>query len=227
MNNLSVKNLIEFRRFSDRRKTNFVYKLKTPIEDKAKSDGGNYWSRSIGALITAYKLNDNSIIKKRLELIEQDYQKSDRKQTKEMYQRNIDILYNFEEFDFSEVRPDEDLKFLQKPTSKSVINFNGIPVKILPSHVFSYGDKEVSYIGGVWFVVWLEGYKKSDLGVFCETIYRYLYKHYSNDFIIDPKDCIAVDALSAEVVTYKQVIEKEIPSLLNSTIVSINELRLR
>jgi hypothetical protein len=221
MRKSSIKNLIEFRRFSKIRKASFVRRLKTKAEDKSNSDGGNYWVRSITALSSAFRYNDNQIVKDRLEAIQEDFEITDRKQTKVMYQRNMDILYNFEDYDFSTLRPSDELTFLSKPKEKSLLDIGGLPIQIIPNHIFSYEVNDKKYIGGIWFVTWLDGYKKSDLGINSEAIFTYLKKHYSKDYKIMPKDCIVVDASSMNVVTYQQIVDGEIPSLLGLTIAII------
>ena len=224
MNKLPIKKLVEFRRFSEQRRSNFATKLKTPVEAKPKGDGGNYWVRSISALSTSFKFNDNSIIRERLQSLEEDLAITELKRTKVMYQRNIDILYNYEDYDFSDIRPSDDLTFHSKPIYKSLLEINGIPVQILPNHVFSYGDDKQPNIGSIWFVTWLDGFKVGDLGIYSEVIYRYLSKHYSKDFTIVPEDCMVMDASSTQVVTYKQIIEGEVPSLLDSTLATLRGL---
>ncbi|MCH2490859.1 MAG: hypothetical protein MK211_11985 [Flavobacteriales bacterium] len=224
MKNVPIKKLIEFRRYSERRKATFVYNLKKPKEKKERSDGGNYWVRSISALSTAFKNDDITILKERLDLLKDDYEATDRKQTKVMYQRNIDILYNFEDYDFSEIRPANNLTFLSKPTDKSIVKINGIPLQVLPNHVFTYGDGDKPSIGGIWFVVWLDGFKIGDLGIYSEAIFRYLSKHYSKEYTINPRDCLVVDALGGKNVDYEQVVNGEIPSLLGLTTDSLRKL---
>lgn len=224
MNKLPVKKIVEFRRFSERRKSTFAHKLKTSVEEKSKSDGGNYWVRSISALSTAFKFNNNQIIKDRIESLEHDYEKEERKQTKVMYQRNIEILYNYENYDFSIIRPNDDLNFLSKPTYKSLLKINEFLVQILPNHVFSYMEKERLNVGAIWFVTWLDGYKISDLGIYAETVYIYLKKHYSKDFNINPKDCMIMDISGMQLITYDEILKGQVPSLLNSTLDNLKNL---
>src|SRR5690606_4701456 len=94
-NKIPVKKLVEFRRWSDLKKRNFTImkRLKTTKtkNDAEDSDGGNYWCSSLGAVITAFKLNSNSIISERIEeLLKKDNDPSTVQRTKDMRGRNIE-----------------------------------------------------------------------------------------------------------------------------------------
>ena len=71
MKKINIKDLIEFRRRSDKRRYAFVSKLETSNDnDTDISEGGrDYWVRSITALSRAFKENDNSIISDRIDNI--------------------------------------------------------------------------------------------------------------------------------------------------------------
>jgi hypothetical protein len=218
---LPVKKMVEFRRLSEARRITFTNRLKAPKE--VSSDGGNYWVRSICAIGTAFKTNDNGVIKERLDYLLNDFKLTERNQTKIMYQRNIDILEKYQDFDFSIWRPSANLKFLSKPKFKSIIEMKGLPIQINPSHVYSYGQKNNESVGGIWFITWLEGFKLGDLGIYSEALYRYLSHHYSKDFIINPAACIIVDAPKANAIGYNQILNGEIPSIIDKTLNSINK----
>lgn len=218
---ITVKKLIEFGRLSERRHATFIRNLQKPSEPKSTEGGGDYWAISIGALITAYKTNDNKVIKERIEDTLDKMHSVELERTKSMYQRNIDILINYEEFDFTDWRPSMQLTFHPKPKSKSIIYFNGMPIQIRPGLVFSYDNHGKKKIGGIWFIIWQEGLKRSDLGVFAESLYRYLKFHYIDEYEINFKACLAVDAANMEIVSFNQILEGEVPSLLDNTIEKI------
>ncbi|WP_299362154.1 hypothetical protein [Winogradskyella sp.] len=133
-----------------------------------------------------------------------------------MYKRNIDILDKYKNFDFEVWRPTSELKFLKKPNS--LLEMNGLPVQIRPNHVFYYGAKDKKSLGGIWFITWLEGFKRSDLGIYSEALYRYLTSYFSEEYEINPASCITVDVSSTNSVGYNEIINGEIPSLLDSTL---------
>ncbi len=109
-----------------------------------------------------------------------------------MYRRNIDILYNYEDFDLKKWRPSKTLGYLKKTKDHSVLTIKGLPVKATPHHVFSFTRNGIQEIGAIWFIAKLNGFKKVELGMFVEILYRYLKVHYSRKHDLNTKYCIAV-----------------------------------
>lgn len=222
VNRLTVKSLVEFSRFSEYRQSNFANKLLIPQNKNMEDEGGgDYWIRSKSGLSTSFRHNDNSIVKERLESLINDNESATNKKTKIMYQRNIDILNNYEDFDFSIWRPTTDLKFLSKPKTPLIIK--SIPIQIIPHHVFSYKENEEKKVGAILFVTWLDGYKVTDLATFCDALFRYTTHHYSADYTVEPNFCITVDTTTQQTVRYCQILKGEIPSSLESTITTLKK----
>ena len=212
-----MKNLVEFGRYSEQRQSNFAIRLQTPKNiTKDDSAGGDYWIRSTSGISGSYRLNDSKIIAEKLNDLIIDHNSTPHENSKKMYRRNIEILQGYKGFDFSIWRPNAELKFLPKP--KHPILVKNIPIQILPNHVFSYKEKDEQKIGGIIFVTWLEGFKRGDLGVFSDTLFRYLSDNYTTSFSIEPKFCLAVDAVSKQSVGYHQILSGEIQPLLEPTI---------
>jgi hypothetical protein len=214
MRKLSIKNIIEFRKKSLRSRQTLIRNLRV-IKKASEGGGGDYWVTGISALSSAFKANDNQIIKDKIIDLSNRYELAPLKQTKDMYQRNIEMLSNYEDFDFSKLQPCKDLEFLSRPLSISIININGLPVQILPSHVFLYNKKS---LGAIWFVAKLEQMKIEELGAFTDALSRYLTLHYSDKYQIDPSYCLCVDTLNQKNVAYQQILDGKIPSILDSTI---------
>jgi len=221
INKVPVKKLIEFRRLSEKRKSSFGNKLTIPKETVSNDSGNDYWTRSLSGLSTAFKQNDNLIIKGRIERILDVYEDKDDKKTKLMYDRNLNILHNYEDFNFMILRPSIELNFLPKP--RILINISGLPIQVIPHQIFSYKEKEEMKVGGIWFVIWLKEFKESDLGIYSEALYRYLLTNYSKEYVVDPNYCLIVDALSMGTVTYQQILLGEIAPLLETTIDMVNK----
>jgi len=217
---LPVKKLVEFRRLPKTRKVTFTNKLKVG-KKPTSGDGGNYWVRSVSAVSRAFKENDNSIITYKIDEVANLHNLNQRSQTRTMYKRNIDILNGYTSFDFTQWRPSANLKFLSKPNS--ILDMNGLPVQILPQHIFSYGSDNNQSIGGIWFVVWQDGFKPSDLGVYSETLFRYLSSYYSKDYMINPAACMTIDIVRKQSIGYDKILNGEVPSLLDDTIKSLKE----
>lgn len=215
---LPVKKIIEFRRLSKTRKATFTNNLKV-IKKSVSGDGGNYWVRSVSAISKAFKENNNSIIIDKIEEITNLHNLNQRSQTKTMYQRNIDILDKFKNFDFTQWRPASNLNFLSKPNS--VLEMNGLPIQILPNHIYSYGVKNNQSIGGIWFIIWQDGFKQSDLGIYSETLFRYLSSYFSEKYTINPAACLIVDLTNKQSISYNKIIKGSIPSILDDTMKSV------
>lgn len=194
-----------------------------PKSVKVDSDdgGGDYWKRSTSALSNAFKYDDNAWIQEKIDAVSSVYNTTTKEQTKTMYARNLEILHNYTDFDFSTWRPPAIQKFLSKP--KIILLIKNIPVQVLLHHIFLYGEEGNLKIGGVWFVAWLEGFKIDDLGIFSEALFRYLSLLYSKEYVIDPKYCLIIDIIEKGVVNYQQVLDGGIKPMLDSTIDLLNK----
>lgn len=222
MKKLSIKDLIEFRNKSDRAKKNFAASLKFEKEKVEKSEGGNYWITSLSAISNSYRYNVLQHIKDKIDDLEEKVEETENERTKIMHQRNIDILYNFEDFDFKAWRPSKNLKVIKKNKADSILKLNGIQIQATPHHIFTFGKDEVKEIGGIWFIAKLSGYRKDELGMFVDIMHRYLNSNFSDEYTVNPKYCIAVDVVENFAVNYAQLQSGEIPEVLN---VTINELK--
>ena len=60
--------------------------------------------------------------------------------------------------------------------------------------------------------------------MFADILYRYLKTHFSEDYKLNAKYCIAVDVFSNFEVNYSQLEKGEIPIILNSTLDEIKDL---
>jgi len=225
INHVSVNKLVEFKKLTERSQVTFANNLKKPKKpklDDEESDGGNYWQRCLSGVSTAFKENNNSIIKERIDSLLTVYETCDKNQVRSMYKRNLAILKKYEEFDFSIWNPPVPFKYHSK--TRTPLTFKKIPLKVLPQHVYSYGGKENPTMGGIFFVTSVQGYSIDDLGIFSEAIYKYLYNQHPEDYYIDPKYCITVDASTMEVVRYQEILDGKIPSLLQKMLDKLNTL---
>lgn len=216
MEKVTIKNIIDFRRKSQRSKITFVKNLN---KEKVPSDsGGDYWISSLSAISKAYKIGSNKNISEKIDELENDFEETSYKITKTMYQRNTNILYNFEDYNFSNLKPTTKLIFLKKPKAISILNIHGLPIQILPHHIYSFEENGVKYIGAIWFVAKLGGYKKDELALFVEGINKYLEVNHSDEYIVHPKYCIAIDVNSNTELKYSEVISNKNLQILETTI---------
>lgn len=217
MQNLTAKKIIDFRRLPNSRKQTFVNNLRKPI---TKSDsGGDYWISCISAISSASKANDSSLIREKMEFLAERQKKTTYKRTKGMYQRNIDILSSFQEYDFSKLKPKRVTEFSTKPNVKSILTIKALSVQIFPNHIFSYKNNQTDEVGGVWFVAQLGGFTNEELQIFSELLYKYLSLNYSKKHTINSKFCTVVDVYTLQELKHSKLNGAE--SILSSTIADL------
>jgi len=223
MKNLTVKKIIEFRKKSERSKRQFVADLRLEVEKDKTDSGGDYWVSSVSALCNAYKRSDTQIVKDKMEELEEKLGGTEIKITKNMYQRNIEILYNYENFDFKQLQPVKKMTYQRKAKSSALLLIKGLAIQAKPSHVFTFERNGVKEIGAIWFIAKLGGYKKDELSIFADILYRYLKIASSGTYVLNPDYCLAVDVVNAYEVNYAQIQNGEIPEMLVSTLTEIKK----
>lgn len=222
MKTLSIKNIIEFRAKSDRGKKSFAININLDKE-KVNADGGDYWVSCSSAISSSYKSNDlQPIIDRRAELVEKS-KATEYPRTKTMYKRNIAILDKYENFDFKKWRPSKTMIFLKRRKGDSILTIKGFKVLAVPHHVFTFQKDGVEEIGAIWFIAKLDGFKKEDLAMFSDILYRYLAKRLSKDQILNARYCIAVDVYNNSAINYSQLEKDEVPKILNATLDDIKK----
>jgi len=224
MEKVTVKNLIEFRGKNDRTRITFVNNLKKEKKKSADSSGGDYWISSLSAIRNAFKYDNIDLLDEKIELLVNKIKVSETKRIKDQFQRNIDIINNFKDYDFECLKPSGDLTFLKQIKNQFILKIKGFPVESKPCHIFTFSENDSEEIGGVWFIAQLKGFKKSELGMFTDILYRYLEKHYSNRFYVNPKYCVAVDLYNAQEVNYEEIKNGEIPILIEQTLDKIMKI---
>ncbi len=217
MKTLTIKNLIEFRGKSDGSKKFFAQSLKLDKEQEHSEGGGNYWAICLSAIGSSYKNNDTQSVSDKIDEFEDASKTTEYERTRVMYKRNLDILRRFEDYDFDELRPSENFKTLTKPRWQQVLAINGLPVKVTPSHVFTFGNKDAKEIGAIWYVAQLGGFREEELAMYVDITHNYLETHYSEKYTINPQYCIVMDVCSGFSINYAQLQEGGIPRVLNST----------
>ncbi|MCE3074655.1 hypothetical protein [Chryseobacterium gwangjuense] len=223
MKDIRVKDLIKFRGLSERRQSTFITNLQKEKIEKEKDDstGGDYWVRSISALNNAFKENDNSFISEKITDILNDYTPKLDKGTKLKYDRNLQILYNYEDFDFRSVTPSEDIEILSKVRKSGVIDIKGFSLKVETHHIYTFNIEDKNYLGALLFAAQKDGYKPYELGVFAEAIFMFLENNYSEKYIISPSFMKVIDVMTHEIVDYQMVLDGKFPSLIISIIEDI------
>jgi hypothetical protein len=230
MQKIAIKELVDFRRKStDNGKKNFAHKLKyREVKEKAKDDessnGGDYWRTSTSCIQNVFKYNKNDFYEIKIDELATKRESNKDNKVKSMYQRNIDILNNFKDFNFDDIRPTKISKFVTVQKNHKVITINDFPLYLNPSLLFSHERNGKSELGAIWLVPQIHGFKKNELGMFCEILHEFLIKNYSNDYQVSDDLCVAVDTFSAQKVIYKELINGDIPFLIQKTLEEIKRL---
>lgn len=230
MKKITIKELVTFRRKFDRTRKNFGYKLKSReekiiIEENSENDGGgDYWITSTSCIYNVFKSSENELYDLKIKELRFKFENTEDKRTQSMYLRNIEILNSFKDFDFEDSKPLENLKYHAVPKSYKVLMLDVFPLYVNPSLLFTYQRDGKSEMGAIWFIPQLNGFKKSELGMFCEILYRFLVKNYESDYKISEEYCIAIDTYNAQKVSYTELLKGNIPFLINNTLDEIKNL---
>lgn len=221
MEKITITNLIDFRRKnSDRSKQTYANNLKFSKAKSKDQSGGDYWMSALTAISNKFKENDLSIIPNKIDELIDKIENNKGKNTKDMFQRNVNVLQNFEDFDFTYLKPDAKLTFLKKPKSISIINIENLPIFAKPHHVFTYTINEVKYIGAMWFIAKLNGFKYEEISVVTEILYRYLDINFADKYKVSEDYCTTVDVTDLSMVNYTQI------SKIKSTLIeTLDELK--
>lgn len=217
MKRISINNIIKFRKRSDKTRKSFLSSLDRESKTKTDNSGGNYWVRSLSAMSKSFKYNNTEPIKEKIAEILELFTPSLTKQIKDMYQRNLNILYNYEDFEFSNWIP-KNFEIISKHKKKSIIYIDAIPVQITPSQIYSFEKNNKKHIGAIWFVAKLDRYKKEELGMFAEALFIYLNNNFDTTYEISPKNCLVVDVIEQQEISYKMLIDEEVPVILKTTL---------
>lgn len=218
MEKVTIKKLIEFRGKNDRTKITFVNNLKKDKTNQEKESGGDYWISCLSAIRNTYKYDNKNLLDEKIYLLEDKIKVAEHKKTKDQFQKNIDIISNFKDYDFRHLKPNFDLTFLKQPKHQTILDIKGFPIEAKPCHIFTFSNNNSEEIGGIWFIAQLKGFKKSELGMFTDIVYRYLSKHYSKNFYVNPEYCIAIDLYIGQEVNYLEILNGKIPILIDSTL---------
>lgn len=83
---------------------------------------------------------------------------------------------------------------------------------------------ELKLLGSIILVPQLNGFIKSELGLFCEILYKFLLDKYFGVYSISQHYCIVIDTYNASSITHLEMINLTIPSILNTTLLEIKNI---
>ena len=225
MKKVTVKDLIRFRGKNERTKITFVNNLKKEKKKTEENPGGDYWISCLSAIRNCFKKDDKTLLDEKIELLRGKIKITETKRIKDQFQRNIEIIESFKDINIQNLKPNADLTFLKQPKFKSLLDIYGLPIEAKPCHIYTFSEKGSEEIGGIWFVAKLNGFKQSELGMFTDILYRYLDKHYSKDFFINPGYCIAIDLFKGQEIKYSEIKNGKFSILVDSTIKELKKYK--
>ncbi|MDP9961753.1 hypothetical protein [Chryseobacterium lathyri] len=227
MKKITVKKLIEFReKKSDRTKITFINNLNKEIKKSDDDSGGDYWISCLSAIRNTFKDENLELLDEKINTLHEKFNSTNIKKNQLQFQRNIDIINSFKDFNINNLKPNTKLTFLKQPKIYSILNIKGLPIEAKPCHIYSFSLNESNEVAGIWFIAKLGGFNKSELAMFTDILYRYLYMHYSKDFFVNPDYCIAVDLFNGQEINYTEIQNGNIPILIETTINDIKKINI-
>ncbi|MET3731629.1 hypothetical protein [Moheibacter stercoris] len=230
MQKIKVKELVEFhRKLTEKSKKNFALKLKTRIPKEKKkteedSGGGDYWTTSTSCIYQVFKQDNKNLLDYKINDLTNRLLATDQKKTKSMYQKNIDILIAFKDFNHKDVLPNSNVNTEKIPRGKKILTIRGFPIEVTPQYVYSFQHKDKLYAGAVWLLPQKNGYKKSELSMFCEMLYRSLKENFSDNFQISTDNCVVIDTYNVQTLSYSEFLSDNYSQLIESTLEEIEKL---
>ncbi|ALL06494.1 hypothetical protein AQ505_13905 [Pedobacter sp. PACM 27299] len=224
MQKITVQELVEYtRKTSEKTKSNFAHKIKTRVpKEKQETDddgsGGDYWITSTSCIYNVIKNNSGSFYEGKIDDLLKKIEATELKKIKSMHSRNIEILSSFKDFNHEDIRPVKVLKFEKVQKVHKIYPIDNFPLYLNPNLVFTFEENGKMQIGAIWLVAKIDGFRKTELGMFCELLYRFLVKNYSDNYQISEKFCTAVDTFGAQSITYAEMLAVNMPFLIKKTI---------
>lgn len=202
---ISVSDVIKFIRKSEKSRITFIALLKKPkIKKDDEESGGNYWVHSCSTISQVFRSEELKQLDLKIEVLAEKKRNASFERSKNMFQRNIEVLSGAKEFDFGELKPYFDVKYLKN--TKSILELYGVPIQIIPNHVFVHQENDIEKVGAIWFVSKKDGYSQRELGVFVFSLYEYLVSMYASKYEISLEYCTVFDVTIGNRINYKEVL---------------------
>lgn len=114
--------------------------------------------------------------------------------------------------------------FLIKGKLVHNLTINNLQINTVDKNIVLFEIPDSKEVGAIWFIAKVGGYKKAEIGMFTEILYKYMDKNFGKEHTVNPDYCYAVDVVSSSRVTYSELLKKEVPAILNRTIAEVNGL---
>lgn len=226
MKMIKIKDLVDFGRATDKRRKNLARKFRdntSQKEQKHSKSGGDYWISSTSCIVNVIKTGERNLYEEKIEYLYSKLQKTEYQRTKTMYQRNIDIVTQFLDFE-QDLMPKVKYEFIAIPRQSKMIEMEGFPLQVNPQLIYSFEEDGQPTIGSVWVVTKLSGYNKFELGLFCEILYKFLIRNYQKDYQISEQRCTVIETFNALKIDYSELSSGKIPNKLDETLREIRNI---
>ena len=224
MDKLSIANVVDFRNRSAASQVTLINNLKKTKDPEKKEEGGNYWVSCLSAIKNSLKQDSSIPIEEKIVKLEETLETEDKHINKVRWQRNLDILHRFEDYDFSQLQPKTEFTILKGLDEKAPLIIQGLAIKITPDYIVSFKENGIKKIGAVLFVGKIKQFKKEDLALFNDALYRYVSKNKGEDFQISKQLCVVVDFMNLNILKYSDLSSGKISSKLDATLKDIKKL---
>lgn len=141
-----------------------------------------------------------------------------------MYNRNIEIINNFKEFNILSIRPTYIENFESVPKSHKIIEIESLPIYLNPQLIFKFEENESPKIGALLIASKIGGYAKSDIRIIVEALYHFLLQNFGEKVNISKEYCLVIDSYNASKLSYAEIDQTKINSLLINTLKEIKKL---
>jgi|GEM_PF-367800 len=226
MEKITIKELVEFGRKSDKSKKRFAHKLKTRAlsqETKKTSSGGDYWITSTSCILRVLKTGKKELYDQKIEELLAKMKSSNYQISKVMFQRNIDILTRFSDIDL-DLLSGNGYKIETVSKQSQIMHINGFFLYVNPKFVFSFDLNGEPTIGSIWLITKLDGYSKSEVGLFCEMLYRFLVLNHGENHHISEEHCIVIETFSGIKMKHSELSSGRIPFRIDNILREIKNL---
>jgi hypothetical protein len=219
MRKITIDNLIEYRRKkTDNTRFTILHNSQKEKVKKPGEIGGHYWVCCLSAVKSVFKTDDKNFLAIKISELASRIKKTSYERTKKRWRQSITILSNLNDYDFEGIKPVGEIHFLKKPSDKSILTINNLPVEADPTYIYSFVCKDFKGVGAVWFIAKKGGFRKDELAMFCDIMYRYLISNFSTKYEINPRYCVAVDIVNGQDVNYLELIDGHVNHLLDQTV---------
>ena len=226
MKKLTIGNIVDFRTKSPVSQITLIKELNKPKEPKEESEGsgGHYWISSLSAIRNALKQDNKLPILEKTEQLEEKLETESKGINKIRWQKNIDMLNRFENYDFSILQPKVPFEVLKGLDGKAPLIIHGVPVTLIPDYIVAFEEKGVKKIGSAMFVGRTKQFQSPDLAIFNDALYRYVVTNVSSEYEVSKELCQVVDVMDLSLVKYTDVESGKTPSHLDNTLIDIKKL---